>query len=309
MSIILNEKKYVEDILNSKDIGSKPSATLFLLGKYYRKVMGYDVNETFNKLNEFMQKYYPNYNPVLWENIIDDISKKSNKYNIREVDSIGITQLELDTIALLKDKTLEKLVFVMLCHSKLYNLSSANNNNWINTKLPEIFKTARVNVKFKDDKMFLINKLLNAKVLEFIDEDGVIINSPLISISKKNTNKNIQLLFIDNNNKPILSVNDFRELGYEYMLYLGENYSRCEKCGILFKQNKNKSYKYCIKHRGYQPLETKTIKCIDPNCDVEFEVDAKDNETCRCEFHRKEHIKELRKQQNKRYYENKKEIK
>ena len=305
MSIILNERKQAEEILKSNYIGSKPSATLFILGKYYRKVIGYDVNETYKALNDFMVKNYLNYNPVAWENFIDDISKKSNRYDLREIDSVGITKFELDTIALLKDITLEKLVFSMLCHAKLYNLSSENNNNWINTKLPEIFKTARVNVKFKDDKMFLINRILNTNVLESIDDDGNLQYTPLISISKKNTNKNIQLLFIDNNNKPILNIDDFRELGYEYLLYLGENYSRCEDCGVLFKQNKNKSYKYCIKHRGYQPLETKTIKCID--CDEEFEVDARNNTKVRCDECQDIRAKELKKERNKRYYERKNE--
>lgn len=281
MPVILNEKKHAEYILKNNEIGSKPSSTLFLLGKYYRKFCGYDAKETYKKLNEFMVANYNNYNSVLWENIIDDISKKSNKYSLREVDEVGLTQRELDLIALLNDINLEKIVFSMLCHAKLYNLSSANNDNWVNTKLPEIFKTARVNVKFKNDKMMMINKILNNNIMKNVDEDGVIINTPLISISKKNTNKNIRLLFVDNENEPVLKISDFRELGYEYLLYRGENYSRCAECDILFKQNKNNTYKYCIKHRGYQPLESKNIQCVD--CGKVVGVDPKDNETCRCE--------------------------
>lgn len=294
MSIILNEKKYAEEILESREIGTKPSATLFLLGKYYRKVIGYDSKDTYVKLDEFMRNNYKNYNSVLWEDIIEDISKKSSKYDMREIDNVGITEKELETIATLKDITLEKLVFAMLCHAKLYNASSESNNNWVNTKLPEIFKSARVSVKFKNDKMLLINKLLNANLLKNVNDDGVITYYPLISISKKNTNKNIQLLFVDSISDPILYINDFRELGYEYLLYLGENYYRCDECGILFKQNKNSTYKYCIKHRGYQPKETKTIQCID--CGVNIKVDARNNTKTRCdecyEIYRKEKSRE-----------------
>jgi hypothetical protein len=85
----------------------------------------------------------------------------------------------------------------MLCHAKLYNISSNNNNGWVNTKLPELYKTARVNVKRKDDKMLLIYKLLNINIVKNIDSDGVITYTSPISLSQKNTNTNIQLLFID----------------------------------------------------------------------------------------------------------------
>jgi hypothetical protein len=281
LSIILNEKEYAEKILETKEVGSKPSSTLYLLGKYYRKIVGLDVSETFDKLNDFMKSNYKNYNPVLWETMIEDISKKSNKYNIREINSIGITKNELDTISLLNDITLEKLVFSMLCHAKLYNISSNNNNGWVNTKLPELYKTARVNVKRKDDKMLLIYKLLNINIVKNIDSDGVITYTSPISLSQKNTNTNIQLLFIDDSDDYVLNINDFRELGYEYLLYLGENYSRCAVCGVLYKQNKNNTYKYCIKHRGYQPQEIKTIQCID--CKKNVMIEAKDNKTIRCE--------------------------
>jgi DNA-directed RNA polymerase subunit RPC12/RpoP len=293
LSIILNEKEYAEKILETKEVGSKPSSTLYLLGKYYRKFIGLDATETFDRLNDFMKDNYKNYNPVLWETIIEDISKKSNKYNIREINSIGITKNELDTISLLNDITLEKLVFSMLCHAKLYNISSDSNNGWINTKIPEIFKTARINVKYKNDKMLLVYKLLNTNILETVD-DGVIIYTPLISISKKNTNTNIQLLFIDDGDDYVLNISDFRELGYEYLLYLGENYSRCADCGALFKQNKNNAYKYCIKHRGYQSIESKTIKCVD--CKKDVVINAKDNQTTRCtecyEIYRKNKVRE-----------------
>jgi hypothetical protein len=302
MSVILNERKYAEEIIEKREIGSKPSSTLYLLGKYYRKVIGLDAKSTYDKLNKFMQDNYKDYNSVLWENIIEDISKKSNKYNMREVNFVGITKKELDTIFLINDIVLEKLVFSMLCHAKLYNTSSSNNNNWVNTKLPELFKTARVNVKLKDGKMLLINKLVGMNILENVDNDGVITYLPLISLSQKNTNTNIQLLFIDDSNDYILRVNDFRELGYEYMLYLGENYSRCTECGVLFKQNKNNTYKYCVKHREYQKQETKFIQCVD--CKKEFKVDARNNTKDRCDECYDKYRQEKNREKSLRYYHN-----
>lgn len=303
MALILDEVKRAEEILDSGDIGNKPSATLFLLAKYYRKHIGYNQKDTISKLNDFMKKNYPDYNYVLWENIIENISRNSIKFGLRQVESIGVTKKELDTIKLLNNLDQEKLVFTMLCYAKVYNESNLNNNNWVNCSISELFKIARVSVKYKNDKMYMLNDIKNNLLIESKDNNNNDIKLSLISYSKKNDNKNIKLNFIDECKEHVLCIDDFRELGYEYLLYLGENYSRCEKCGVLFKQNKKNNYKYCIKHRGYQSQETKMIKCIEPDCGKEFVVNARDNKTCRCDKctqkHRNNYQKELmRKRRN-----------
>jgi len=85
-----------------------------------------------------------------------------------------------------------------------------------------------------------------------------------------------------------------------------DNSIQCEKCGERFVQTAS-NQKLCDTCSTYQPIENKTIICIDCGCKVE--VDNMDNETCRCEIHKKIYLKEIKKQQNKRYYENKCEIK
>lgn len=273
MALILNEVKKAEEIIFTGELGNKPSATLFMLAKYYRKYCNYNQKDTIIALNEFMNKNYKNYNSVLWENIIESISKNSLKYELRKIDNIGITKNELDIIKKLNNINHEKLVFSMLCYAKAHNETNKNNNNWVNCTIPELFKVSRVSLKYKNDKMYMLNDIKNNLLIDEKDDNGNLIKQSLISFSKKNDNKNIRLNFVDEKNEDIvLLINDFRELGYEYLLYLGENYSKCETCGILFKQNKNNTYKYCNKHRGYQAIETKKITCID--CNKEFEVDS-----------------------------------
>ena len=60
----------------------------------------------------------------------------------------------------------------------------------------------------------------------------------------------------------------------------------------------------CQKKADYTPMGTKTIVCVD--CGKELEINAKDNQTCRCEECRNNHVKRLRSEQNRRYYESKK---
>lgn len=233
MPIVLNEVKQAEHIIETGEVGNKPTSTLFLLGKYYRVKENLDKEHTFNKLNEFMKNNYKNYNSALWEDIIEDISKKANKYSLREIDSIGITQQELDKISDIDNLKYQKLLFTMLCYAKLYNLISENNNGWINADIKEIFRVARVSVKYRNDKFLYLNDL---------ERTG------LISFSSKNDNLNIRVNFVDMGNEHVLDVYDFRELGYEYLNYIENGkFIRCTECNRLVKKKSKHDYstKYC----------------------------------------------------------------
>lgn len=233
MNIVLDEIKRAEEILKHGEIGSKPTATLFLLAKYYRHKENLTRKQTFEKLDDFMQCHYPNYSSALWEDKIEQISKKAEKYLLHEISSISITQKELDQIMALKNLKYEKLLFSMLCSAKFYNEVSEKNNNWVNSGIPELFKTAGVTVKHKNDKFLYLNDL---------HETG------LISFSARNDNLNIKINFIDATAIPVLEISDFRELGYEYLHYLGKGiFIRCTECSrlVLKKSKKDFSTKYC----------------------------------------------------------------
>lgn len=233
MPVVLNEVKQAEYIIEKGEVGNKPTSTLFLLGKYYRVKENLDKEHTFNKLNEFMKSNYKNYNSALWEDIIEDISKKATKYSLREIDSIGITQQELNEIYEIDNLKYQKLLFTMLCYAKLYNLISENNNGWINADIKEIFRVARVSVKHRNDKFLYLNDL---------ERTG------LISFSSKNDNLNIRVNFVDMGNEHVLDVYDFRELGYEYLNYIENGkFIRCTECNRLVKKKSKHDYstKYC----------------------------------------------------------------
>lgn len=230
MPIVLNETKQAEYIIEKGEVGTKPTSTLFLLGKYYRQKENLDKDQTINKLNEFMMKNYKNYNSTLWEEGIEDIAKKANKYPLREIDSIGITQSELDKIAELNNTKYKKLLFTMLCYAKLYNTISENNNGWVNTDIQELYRVARVTVKYRKDKFLFLND---------IEKTG------LISFSNKNDNLNLKVNFFDMDDESVLDISDFRELGYEYLNYIGDgNFIRCSECNRLIRKNNNRQ-KYC----------------------------------------------------------------
>lgn len=86
---------------------------------------------------------------------------------------------------------------------------------------------------------------------------------------------------------------------------LPEGSIQCESCGTRFVPS-SPNQKYCSGCRGYRPVGTKIIRCIDCGCTVE--IDAKDTKTCRCSIHKQEHQKQLKRDQNRRAYERRKKI-
>lgn len=230
MSIVLDERKYAEEIIEKGEVGSKPTSTLFLLSKYYRQNEELSEKKTVQALHSFMAEHYKNYNPVLWEDIIDDIAKKGKKYLLQKIDYIGITQNEIDQISKVTSLKYQKLLFAMLCYAKFYNATSKKNNNWVNTDIKEIYRVARVTVKHRNDKFLYLNDL---------ETTG------LISFSNKNDNLNMKVNFIDTDGDTVLKITDFRELGYEYEQYMGENkFIRCSECNLLIKKKTN-NQRYC----------------------------------------------------------------
>ena len=118
-------------------------------------------------------------------------------------------------------------------YAKLYNKISDKNNGWVNTDIKELFRVARVSVKYRNDKFLYLNDLETAG---------------LISFSNKNDNLNLRVTFIDDDSETILRVDDFRELGYEYLNHIGDGkFIRCKCCKMLVKKksNNDRSTKYC----------------------------------------------------------------
>lgn len=107
---------------------------------------------------------------------------------------------------------------------------SDTNNGWVNTDIKEIYKTSRVNVKHRNDKFLYLNDL---------EQLG------LISFSNKNDNLNLKINFIEKSGNTISKITDFRELGYEYLNFIGEGkFERCKCCDRLFKKTSN-NMNYC----------------------------------------------------------------
>lgn len=287
--IILNEKAYAEDCLKNRIVDNKPFITLSILAKYYYHCFGHRKKKITELLIDYMEKSYPYYssNKTSWDDNIEKIAKNAGKFNLFEIDGVWITKSEIDTIQDLHNKVLERLAFTMLCIAKLNNIKNPKNQGWVNTDAKEIFSLARI----------------SCSVTNRYERIGMLNQLGLLEFPKKNDNLSSRVTFINDESEKVLNISDFRELGYEYLKFTGGNFTRCQDCGILIRNNKAGTKKYCSSCAGYTPKETKTIVCVD--CGCEIKVGSKNNKSCRCDTCQQNKIREDTRKRVQKFRQNK----
>lgn len=287
--IVLDERKYAENCLRDGSINDNPFFTLSILAKYYYHYLGFRKKKIIKLLLEFLEKNYPKYelNKYTWQTSVEKLAARAGKFPLFEIAGVSITKSELDTIANIHNKVLERLAFTMLCLAKFGNAKNDSNNNWVNLDSKEIFKLARISCK-ANEREIKIGQLYQMGLLEF---------------SKRNDNLNCRVTFVDNDSEGVVFISDTRELGYEYLKYKGENFIRCADCGILTRGNKNGTKRYCKDCSAYTPQKTKTIICVD--CGKDFIVAGNNKRQTRCNDCYAQYRKEKVRQNVQKYRESK----
>ena len=291
--LILNEEKYAKTIYDGKNEEEK--SILSKVG-YVTRYLLYTENksddEIYKNSVEWMKKYHDNFEESCYSNLISDAIKRAHKQPFYNIDNIRVTQSELDIISSLNNLRAEKVLFVLLCMAKQQKTSMGFTNKLVKYSITDLCKMARISVPAEDREYILYN----------------IIQHGFLNYPKKNNTKCLFVTFIDDIGEPVLSLDeiDCKELAYVYLNWKndGKGYTRCEKCNRLIKQGKTKPRKYCEDCAKYEPIGEKTIICDD--CGVEFRVDAKDTESCRCDVCNEIYQKERNAKKNKAYRERKK---
>lgn len=285
--ILLNEKAYVEEhYLKNNEIGDKPRETVKLLAKYYRQAMGYGSRKTEQLINDYMNMNYHNKyiaSKMYWEDTIESITRRNKNTPLYEFDCIWITKSEIEKIQSIGNRDMECVLFVHLCIAKLNNMKDENKDSWVNNSAREIFKLARV--KRKDiDKYLMLHEIMLLGLIEFPKQTGRL---------------STRVTFVDNDSEKVLRINDFRELGYEYLNYVGDGkFTRCAECGILFESSgKGRPRKYCENcANDNDGNKTRVVKCVD--CGTVFEVNVSNKRTVRCsecQYMRESELAKMRK--------------
>lgn len=290
--LILNEQKYAEDLYLGKNNDVKSvTAKLGYITRYQLYVFGYSDDDNYEYAVKWMNKHHDNFDENCYSNVIANAIKKAHKMPFFNVENIKITRSELNVISSLDNLRAEKILFVLLCMAKQQSVANKFTNGLVKYSLSDLCKTARISVP-TDEREYILNYLVKSGCL----------NCP-----KKNDTKCLIVNFIDDDGDPELIVDEIgcKELAYTYLNWKNDGgYDKCESCGRLFKKNRYR--KYCYECSKYQITGDKIVNCVD--CGKEFSVSALDAETCRCLECRETHLKKLKSEQNRRYYQSKKQI-
>lgn len=230
MNIVLNEYEWAEQAINSHDLGKKPIETLNRVARYYVENQ-YSKKEVRKLLDIFMLQCDPQISLVHWSDTLDKVAKSSGKYRLIRLDGVNISKKEMEKIESLDGKQIRRLAFVLLCIAKYWDSVSERNNHWVNNPDKEIMQMANINTSIKRQSLMFAE----------------LRDSGFIRFSKKIDNLNVQVIFMEPGETAI-HIQDFRNLGYQYLKYYGGPYFECANCGITVKMqmpSKGRRQKYC----------------------------------------------------------------
>ena len=217
-------------------MGDKPTETLRRVARYYLD-KGYPTSSVKKYLGSFILKCDPRATLLKWDNCMDYAIRRAIKYPLVDIESIDITDREMDKIDTLDGKQAKRLAFTLLCLSKYWFIVSKNNDFWVNTKDSEIMRMANISTSVKRQSLLYWT----------LRENG------MICFSKKVDNTNVKVCFVKDG-KVVLHITDFRNLGYQYLRFQGEPYFECANCGAVskiknpgdvMKRKTGRNQKYC----------------------------------------------------------------
>ena len=285
--LILNEQRYAENLYlgNNNEVKSIIGKIGYVT-RYQLYTLGYDDHENYTHAVDWLTKHQNNFDESCYSNVIADAVKRAKKTPFYHIDSIKITESELNAISSLNNLRAEKVLFVLLCMAKQQAVSFGFTNGLVKYSLPELCKCARISVP-TDEREYILYE---------------IVQSGLLGYPKKNNTQCLIVNFIDEDSNVVLNLdeNGCSELAYEYLNWKngGVEYGRCEFCGKMIKQSKNNPKRFCkdcMDVVGDVPDHMKVIVCSD--CGQLVYVPILNTKTCRCEacqeIYRKDYMKDL----------------
>ena len=229
-NIVLNEHDWARDMIERRSLGKKPTETLSRVARYYIDKR-YNKRDVRNMLDTFVLQCDPSASLPKWDKLLDFAVNKASKTQAVMIDKIVITKPEINRIDALDGMPIRRLAFTLLVLAKYWNIVSGTSSFWVNSKDTDIMRMANIKASVKRQ----------SQMYHALNEAG------LVRFSKKVDNTNVQVLFSEDGTAAV-DVCDLRNIGYQYMRYLGGPYFVCQNCGVTEKYDNpehGKCQKYC----------------------------------------------------------------
>ena len=203
MTIVLNENEWAEEMISSRSLGKSPTETLRRVARYYLD-MGRQKNEVKKLLEEFLLMCNPGASIPKWSDTVEKAVSRAQKRPAVNVDVIDITREEMDRIEAVEGAQTQRLAFTLLCLSKYWSIARGVDNPWVGNKDSDIMRMANIATSIKRQ----------SQMYRKLAELG------LIRLSRRIDNTGVQVAF-ETDGETVMTVTDFRNLGYQYMMYHG----------------------------------------------------------------------------------------
>lgn len=230
--IILNERKCAENALSGKTFHGDVFGSMKLVSCLFAD-RGMSKAETKDALKDYIVACNPHASIVKMDDMINAAVGYGHNHSLLEIESVDVYKDEISTIrAITQGKQTERLAFTLLCLSKYWNIKLESDKSWVNSKTSEIMGLANMRTSIKRQ----------GDMYNYLKEDG------LITLSKRVDCTNVRVNFGCTSGDIALSVTDFRNLGNQYLMYIGEPFFICAECGSVTKMNNpgiGRKQKYC----------------------------------------------------------------
>lgn len=232
--LILNEENYAKSIFDGQNDDVKSiMAKIRYVTRYCVHTLRLNDSDAYDTAVEWLKKHQDNFDESCYSKVLSDAIKKASKYPFYHLNSVNITQSEMDVISSLDNLRAEKVLFVLLCMAKQQSASNGFTNGLVKYSITELCKMARISVPADDREYILYD----------------IVQRGLLGYPKKNNTQCLIVNFINNIDEPVLTLDeiDCQELAYIYLNWKnkGKGYTRCQRCHRMIKQSKTKPRKYC----------------------------------------------------------------
>ena len=210
--IVLDERTWAQDIIRTQDLGDTPMRALACVARHYLE-QGLDTDAVRERVNALYNKD----TQCGFVDIAGRVLGEAGKRGLLYITSIPVTQRELQTIRGIDGIRRQRVAFALLALAKYENLAHEENHDCVSFRHKDVFSMANVKVSVTEQYL-LLNDLKAMGLLKY---------------NKRVDNLNVRVLYAEPDGEPVLEIHDMRNLGFQYMRYLGGGFIECKACGAV----------------------------------------------------------------------------
>lgn len=231
-----DEKKIAEDVIrNGFDQKGIDYGKMYIIAKYFKEVLGYEGEDLEKELVSFCQKHDPSFNQVINAASIKRWVSGAQKYKLRKIDYVTITEKEIAYLSQVHKSRERKILFIMLILAK----ARKKGNTRITTK--EYRESNNYYIKYNNFADIIrlsgISRLTENRIKEILNNN---LNMITLYFPEKEL---IKLEYADPEGIGF-DIYDLENLPDSYEIFFGKDLNRCEECGKVYSKT-GRWQKYC----------------------------------------------------------------